>query len=168
VFTADASCMSFCHCCCRRIRRDGHLCRWDWVGQVFLVQACPCCNATRAHRSTGGVNRAWRMFLPSAPAALSLASNLPAVSAGFFLLVLIAIVNWYTSVLLLRQCRITRTVDYDTLSYAVRTFDIAVLKWFIGGAESACSQMHGHYACMLPVGGSNMTLEVRTSEDKLI
>lgn len=42
-----------------------------------------------------------------------------AVPAGFFLLSLIAIVNAYTSDLLLRQCRITRTVDYDTLTYAV-------------------------------------------------
>jgi Transmembrane amino acid transporter protein len=41
------------------------------------------------------------------------------IIAGVFLLVLIAIVNVYTSDMLIRQCRITGTVDYDTLTYAV-------------------------------------------------
>lgn len=41
------------------------------------------------------------------------------LSAGVFLLVLIAVVNVYTSDMLIRQCRITGTIDYDTLAYAV-------------------------------------------------
>lgn len=50
---------------------------------------------------------------------LAAAFAVTGIIAGVFLLCLIAIVNVYTSDMLIRQCRITGTVDYDTLTYAV-------------------------------------------------
>jgi Transmembrane amino acid transporter protein len=51
--------------------------------------------------------------------AFAAAFAVTGICAGVFLLVLIAIVNVYTSDMLIRQCRITGTTDYDTLTYAV-------------------------------------------------
>ena len=55
----------------------------------------------------------------SVPFTFAAAFAVTGIIAGVFLLCLIAIVNVYTSDMLIRQCRITGTVDYDTLTYAV-------------------------------------------------
>mmetsp|Transcript_12290 Transcript_12290/g.36966 ORF Transcript_12290/g.36966 Transcript_12290/m.36966 type:complete len:541 (-) Transcript_12290:2518-4140(-) len=58
-------------------------------------------------------------IMGSAVLVVSAAFSATGIICGFFLMSLVAIVNAYTSDLLIRQCQKTGTTDYDTLTYAV-------------------------------------------------